>query len=134
MIRVHHTRKFSSSQSNDLHPTPVEALNPRPSRSISGFVSPGSVTPSSLSRIYFLDHFIVICIQSRLSSAHGAPVILTVTIERVWVYMDVLFKRGRGVKVGNVVDYLYPLCETVGGRRVTGMPEDPIVKYGCGAN
>lgn len=47
------------------------------------------------------------------------------------MYIDNTFTKGRGVKVGDVVDFHHPMIRGVGGvKRVMGMPGDFVVKDG----
>ena len=47
------------------------------------------------------------------------------------MYIDNTFTRGRGVKVGDVVDYHHPMVRGAAGvKRVMGMPGDFVVKDG----
>lgn len=47
------------------------------------------------------------------------------------MYIDHTYRRGRGVKVGDVVDFHHPMVQGAGAvKRVMGMPGDFVVKDG----
>lgn len=55
----------------------------------------------------------------------------TINARGVWVYTDFTSRRGRGVKVGDVVDFNHPMIQGAGAiKRVMGMPGDFVVKDG----
>ena len=55
----------------------------------------------------------------------------TINVRGVWVYIDKTYSRGRGIKVGDVVDFHHPIVLEAGAiKRVMGMPGDFVVKDG----
>lgn len=53
----------------------------------------------------------------------------TINVREVRVYIDHSYRRGWGVKVGDVVDFHHPLVQGAGAiKRVMGMPGDFVVK------
>ncbi len=55
----------------------------------------------------------------------------TINVQKVWIGIDNRFSRGRGVKVGDVVDFHNPMARGHGAvKRVMGMPGDFVVKDG----
>ena len=55
----------------------------------------------------------------------------TINVRGVWVYIDYTCARGRGIKVGDLVDYQHPLLQDANLlKRVMGMPGDFVVKDG----
>lgn len=55
----------------------------------------------------------------------------TMNVRGVWVYTDFTYTKGRGVQVGDVVDFHHPMVQGAGGiKRIMGMPGDFVVKDG----
>ncbi len=55
----------------------------------------------------------------------------TINVQKVWIGIDNRFSRGRGVKVGDVVDFHNPMARGHGAvKRVMGMPGDFVAKDG----
>ena len=53
----------------------------------------------------------------------------TLSVQGDCVYIDKSFRRGRGVKVGDLIDFKHPLVLGQGAvKRVMGMPGDFVVK------
>ena len=53
----------------------------------------------------------------------------TLNVRGDWVYVDNTFRRGRGVKLGDMVDFDHPMVPgAMGLKRVMGMPGDFVVK------
>ena len=47
------------------------------------------------------------------------------------MYTDFTYTKGRGVQVGDVVDFHHPMVQGAGGiKRIMGMPGDFVVKDG----
>ena len=65
----------------------------------------------------------------------GPSMLPTINVKGVRVYTDNTYSRGRGIKVGDVVDFHHPLDRGEGGiKRVMGMPGDFVVKDGGEGN
>ena len=55
----------------------------------------------------------------------------TINVRGVRVYTDQTYRRGRGIKVGDVVEFKHPMVlGSAAVKRVTGMPGDFVVKDG----
>ena len=78
----------------------------------------------------FLYHFVTTHV-GWFSGTEGPSMLPTINVRGVWVYIDFTYTKGRGVKVGDVVDFHHPMVQGVGGiKRVMGMPGDFVVKDG----
>ena len=78
----------------------------------------------------FIGHFLTSHVGSFALTA-GPSMLPTVNAQGVWVYIDKTFRRGRGVQLGDVVDFQHPMVQGVGAmKRVMGMPGDFVVKDG----
>ena len=88
--------------------------------------------PSNWVKIFFLGHFLITHV-GRISLTYGPSMLPTIKVQGDWVYIDHTYSRGRGVKVGDVVDCRHPMVRGVGViKRVMGMPGDFVVKDGGG--
>ena len=55
----------------------------------------------------------------------------TINAQGVRVYIDRTYRRGRGIQLGDVVDFHHPMVPGVSAiKRVMGMPGDFVVKDG----
>ena len=78
----------------------------------------------------FIFHFLVTHVGSFALTA-GPSMLPTINAQGVWIYIDKRFRRGRGIQVGDVVDFQHPMVQGVGAmKRVMGMPGDFVVKDG----
>lgn len=81
-------------------------------------------------KFFFVAHFLITHV-GRFALTDGPSMLPTINVRGVWVYIDNTFRRGRGVKVGDVVDFRHPMEQGAGGiKRVMGMPGDFVVKDG----
>ena len=80
--------------------------------------------------IIFIGHFLTTHVGSFALTA-GPSMLPTINAQGVWVYIDKTFRRGRGIQLGDVVDFQHPMVQGVGVmKRVMGMPGDFVVKDG----
>ena len=78
--------------------------------------------------IFFLAHF---C-QTRIGTIHGCagPSMLpTLSVRGDLVYCSRYYRRGRGIKVGDVIEIRHPMMPEAGAiKRVVGMPGDFVLR------
>ena len=78
----------------------------------------------------FIGHFVSTHVGC-FAGTEGPSMLPTINVRGVRVYIDNTFTKGRGIKVGDVVDFHHPMVQGVGGiKRVMGMPGDFVVKDG----
>ncbi|MCJ1456397.1 hypothetical protein MMC28_006758 [Mycoblastus sanguinarius] len=79
-------------------------------------------------KLSFLYHFLAANVGI-ISRTTGPSMIPTLSVQGDCVYIDKSFRRGRGVKVGDLIDFKHPLVLGQGAvKRVMGMPGDFVVK------
>ena len=84
--------------------------------------------------IIFIGHFLATHFGSFALTA-GPSMLPTINAQGVWVYIDKTYRRGRGIQLGDVVDFQHPMVQGVGAmKRVMGMPGDFVVKDGGGGS
>lgn len=87
-------------------------------------------TVGDVIKFFFLGHFFVTHV-GRLALTDGPSMLPTINVRGVRVYIDNSYRRGRDVKVGDVVDFHHPMERGRGAiKRVMGMPGDFVVKDG----
>lgn len=92
------------------------------------FLSPPR--PSTIIKSVFIAHFLTTHV-GRFALTDGPSMLPTINVRGVCVYIDNTYRRGRGVQVGDVVDFHHPTVHGAGVvKRVTGMPGDFVVKDG----
>lgn len=53
----------------------------------------------------------------------------TLAVDHDWVYISKLYRRGRGIRVGDVVSFKHPTFPSMGAlKRVVGMPGDFVLR------
>ena len=53
----------------------------------------------------------------------------TLAVDHDWVYISKFYRRGKGVRVGDVVSFKHPMFPSVGAlKRVVGMPGDFVLR------
>ena len=53
----------------------------------------------------------------------------TISVRNDWVYVSKLYRRGKGIQVGDVVSLKHPMFPGVGAlKRVVGMPGDFVLR------
>ena len=83
-------------------------------------------------KVFFVFHFLTTHV-GRFALTEGPSMLPTLNVRGDWVCIDHTFRRGWGVKVGDMVDYHHPMVHGAGGiKRVMGMPGDYVVKDGGG--
>ncbi|MCJ1232378.1 hypothetical protein MMC14_000330 [Varicellaria rhodocarpa] len=59
----------------------------------------------------------------------GPSMLPTLNVRYDWVYVSKLYRRGKGVKVGDVVTFKHPMFPGTGAaKRVLGMPGDFVLR------
>ena len=101
--------------------------------SFSRFLSPLRPTFRSviaIVQLFCIGHFLTTHV-GHIALTDGPSMLPTINVRGVWVYIDNTFRRGRGVKVGDVVAFRHPMKQGDEGiKRVMGMPGDFVVKDG----
>lgn len=81
-------------------------------------------------KFFFAYHFLTTHV-GQYGLTDGPSMLPTINVRGVWVYTDYTYARGRGVTVGDLVDYHHPILQGAGSvKRVMGMPGDFVVKNG----
>lgn len=79
-------------------------------------------------KYFFIGHFFTTHVGC-FALTDGPSMLPTINVRGVCVYIDRTSRRGRGVKVGDVVDFQHPMVQGAGAiKRVMGMPGDFVVK------
>ena len=79
---------------------------------------------------FFIAHFVTTYV-GHVALTDGPSMLPTINVRGVSVCIDNSFSRGRGIKVGDVVDFHHPMVRGAGAiKRVMGMPGDFVVKDG----
>ena len=53
----------------------------------------------------------------------------TLAVRRDWVYISKFYRRGMGIRVGDVVSFKHPMFPSTGAlKRVVGMPGDFVLR------
>ncbi|KAM0805010.1 peptidase S24/S26A/S26B/S26C [Usnea florida] len=80
--------------------------------------------------ILLIGHFLTTHVGSFALTA-GPSMLPTINAQGVRVYIDRTYRRGRGIQLGDVVDFHHPMVPGVSAiKRVMGMPGDFVVKDG----
>ncbi|KAL9129943.1 MAG: hypothetical protein Q9217_001745 [Psora testacea] len=78
----------------------------------------------------FIYHLLTTYILEVANSA-GPSMVPTLSTKGDWIAIDKRYRRGRGVKVGDVVDFMHPMVPSTGAvKRVVGMPGDFVLSNG----
>ena len=82
--------------------------------------------------LFFIGHFLVdnvgVC-----KLTDGPSMLPTIAVRGQYIYLDRRYKQGRGIKVGDVVDFKHPMVLGAGAvKRVVGQPGDYVVTDGPG--
>ena len=84
---------------------------------------------------FFIAHFVTTHFPGRVALTDGPSMLPTINVRGVRVCIDNSFSRGRGIKVGDVVDFHHPMVRGQAAiKRVMGMPGDFVVKDGGEGN
>ena len=79
-------------------------------------------------KFVFAVHFFTTHV-GHIALTEGPSMLPTIGVRGVQVYIDNTYSRGRGLKVGDVVDYDHPIVQGVRAiKRIAGMPGDFVVK------
>ena len=69
-----------------------------------------------------------------ITATEGPSMLPTLNVHDDWVYISRLYRRGKNIKVGDVVSIKHPMFPGFGaGKRVLGMPGDFVMLNGSGA-
>ena len=105
---------------------------PNPPRLIRQYITPQRLQFSreiSLCVLQFglLIHFFTSYIVEVAATA-GPSMVPTLSAKGDWIAIDKRYRRGKGIRVGDVVDFMHPMVPGTGAvKRVVGMPGDFVV-------
>ncbi|MCJ1290692.1 hypothetical protein MMC34_002234 [Xylographa carneopallida] len=82
----------------------------------------------NLTKLFFGLHlFTEYVAQTKLTA--GYSMLPTLNVENDWVYVSCFYRRGRGVRVGDLVTFRHPMFPGTGAcKRVLGLPGDFVLR------
>lgn len=79
-------------------------------------------------KFLFLGHLFISYV-GYVAQTEGPSMLPTLAVVNDWVYISKLYRRGKGVQVGDVVSFKHPMFPSVGAlKRVVGMPGDFVMR------
>ncbi|SLM38289.1 mitochondrial inner membrane protease subunit protein [Lasallia pustulata] len=82
----------------------------------------------SATKFLFLGHLFISYV-GYIAQTEGPSMLPTLAVDHDWVYISKFYRRGKGIRVGDVVSFKHPMFPSVGAlKRVVGMPGDFVLR------